>query len=404
MIGSVTPAQRLHALREGYPPAFWVLWFGTLLNRLGEFVAPLLGFYLTAEKGFSLTQVGVILSAVGVGRFFAESLGGGLSDRVGSGVTMQLALAGGAVILALLAHAGSFWEILLGVLAYSLFQAMYKPAVSSAVAGLTHGAQRTRAYNLLYWAINVGASVAPVLGGYLAGASFRLVFYLDAAAMLLYAALLRWRFPNVRPGRSASTESQRWLPRDALLWQFSLATLLYSLTYQGYKMLALVFADGGYTPAQYGQVLAVNGVLVVLLGLPVGHLIARSNHPRWQAIGAAMLGLGFFGHAFADTLWAHMGAVVVWTLGEIVAYSISKTVISELARPEQRGQYFGIVGSMSGLAGLIAPLLGTALLEHYGAAPMWTALAALGWAAAAIYLLLEGRVEQRRSAITALDG
>ncbi|MFC6618829.1 hypothetical protein [Deinococcus radiophilus] len=94
MIGSVTPAQRLHALREGYPPAFWVLWFGTLLNRLGEFVAPLLGFYLTAEKGFSLTQVGVILSAMGVGRFFAESLGGGLSDRVGSGVTMQLALAG----------------------------------------------------------------------------------------------------------------------------------------------------------------------------------------------------------------------------------------------------------------------------------------------------------------------
>lgn len=98
-----------------------------------------------------------------------------------------------------------------------------------------------------------------------------------------------------------------------------------------------------------------------------------------------------------------MLAVVVWTVGEIVAYSISKTVVSELGRPEQRGRYIGLVGSMARLAGLLAPLLGAALLERAGAAPMWVVLAGLGFASAALYGMLEGRIQTRRAEITALE-
>ncbi|MDO4264781.1 MAG: MFS transporter, partial [Deinococcus sp.] len=103
------------------------------------------------------------------------------------------------------------------------------------------------------------------------------------------------------------------------------------------------------------------------------------------------------------TLRAHMLAVVVWTLGEIVAYSISKTVVSELGRPEQRGRYIGLVGSMSGLAGLLAPVLGAALLERAGAAPLWWVLAGLGFASAGLYMVLESRIQTRRAAMTALE-
>ncbi|MFC6591064.1 MFS transporter [Deinococcus lacus] len=236
----------------------------------------------------------------------SEPVGGALTDRYGPGPAMRLSLVGGGITVLLLASAQTFWQAFGGVLLFSLFQSLYKPSASTAVAGLTFGAQRTRAYNLLYWAMNVGASVAPALGGWLAGLSFRLVFYLDAATMFLYALLLSLKFPNVRPPRGSAEERGRFLPRDRLLWQFCAATLLYSLTYQGYKLLALVFAESGYSAAQYGQVLAVNGVLVVVLGLPLGHLIARSNHPRWQPLGAALLGLGFLGHAAAHSILGHL--------------------------------------------------------------------------------------------------
>ncbi|MBB5234027.1 MFS family permease [Deinococcus budaensis] len=393
----------LRRVYAAYPAGFWVLWFGTIINRVGEFVVPLLGFYLTAERGMPAFQVSVVLAMLGAGRFVAEGLSGPLSDRRGPAFTMTLALTGGAVTLLALSAASTFPWLVLGVLGFSLFSAMYKPASSAAVAELTSGAQRTRAYTLLYWAINVGAATAPVLGGWLAGRSYRLLFYLDAASMALYALLIHLLFPRRPRPAAASAVRPRLLPRDRLLGLFCVATLLYSLTYQSYKLLALVFAQQGYTPVQYGQVLALNGALVILLGLPVGGLIARRNHPRWQAAGAALLGLGFLGHAFADALWQHLLAVAVWSVGEIVAYSIGKTIVSELGRPEQRGTYIGLVGSMSGLSALLAPLLGGFLLDGYGARPMWLVVAGLALAGALLYLWLEERVERRRAETTALE-
>ncbi|GGR13015.1 MDR family MFS transporter [Deinococcus ruber] len=383
-----------------YPPAFWVLWVGTLINRLGEFVVPLLGFYLLNQRGLSVGQVSVILGALGVGRFFAEGLGGGIIDRYGPASAMRLSLAGGAVLLALVPQAQGFWFLLLGILGYSLLTALYKPASNTAVAELTTGEQRTRAYNLLYWAINVGASVAPVLGGWLAGRSFRLVFYLDAATMFIYTLLLtRWFPQGIRPS-TPHVSRRSLLPRDPLLGAFCVASLLYGLTYQSYKMLALVFAQQGYSAAQYGQTLAVNGLLVVILGLPLGHLTSKTNDSRWQVAGAALLGAGFLIHSFAHTLWVHLLAVVVWSLGEIVAYSISKTIISELGPATNRATYIGLVGSMSGLAALGAPLLGGWLLTQFGAAVMWWVVAALSFVAALVFLRLEQPLAERRAHLT----
>ncbi|WP_373289161.1 MFS transporter [Deinococcus aerolatus] len=162
--------------------------------------------------------------------------------------------------------------------------------------------------------------------------------------------------------------------------------------------MALVFAQQGYSAVQYGQVMSINGVMIILLGLPPGHSISTPGHPRWQAL----LGADFLIHAAAQTFAVHVLAVAVWTLGEILAYSISKTIISELAASGQRGTYIGIVGSMSGLATLIAPLLGGVLLARLGAAPMWLVVAGLGFAAAIVFLKLEGRVTQRRAEILAL--
>lgn len=81
--------------------------------------------------------------------------------------------------------------------------------------------------------------------------------------------------------------------------------------------------------------------------------------------------------------------------GEIIAYGISKTIISELGPPAQRGTYIGLVGSMAGLATLLAPLLGGALLQSLGAGRMWVVIAGLALLAALLLLALEGRVQTR---------
>ena len=38
------------ALVEGLPPTYWLIWTGTLINRLGGFVIPFLTLYLTTQR------------------------------------------------------------------------------------------------------------------------------------------------------------------------------------------------------------------------------------------------------------------------------------------------------------------------------------------------------------------
>jgi hypothetical protein len=48
--------QGLASLVEGLPPTYWLLWSGTLINRLGGFVIPFLTLYLTDQRGIPVSQ------------------------------------------------------------------------------------------------------------------------------------------------------------------------------------------------------------------------------------------------------------------------------------------------------------------------------------------------------------
>ena len=64
------------------PPAAWVLFGGTFVNRFGSFVLIFLVIWLT-EEGYSAAQAGAAVSSYGVGALAASLLGGYLADRLG---------------------------------------------------------------------------------------------------------------------------------------------------------------------------------------------------------------------------------------------------------------------------------------------------------------------------------
>jgi MFS family permease len=58
---------------------------------------------------------------------------------------------------------------------------------------------RPRAYGLIYWAINLGASVAALIGRTLAAYSYRALFTVDAVTTVLYGVLAWYALPETRP-------------------------------------------------------------------------------------------------------------------------------------------------------------------------------------------------------------
>lgn len=77
-----------------FPTGFWVLFFGTLIQRSGDFILPFLSLYLTEHRHFNIQSASIIVSAIGIGKFFATWFGGVLNDRWGSKPTMLLSLLG----------------------------------------------------------------------------------------------------------------------------------------------------------------------------------------------------------------------------------------------------------------------------------------------------------------------
>jgi hypothetical protein len=55
------------------PRSFWILWCGTLSNRIGGFVLPFLAIYLSRERGQSIAAAGAVASLYGAGMMIPSS-------------------------------------------------------------------------------------------------------------------------------------------------------------------------------------------------------------------------------------------------------------------------------------------------------------------------------------------
>jgi len=389
---------------DGLPPAYWILWTGTFVNRLGGFVIPFLSLYLAVERHVPLPRVGLYVSLFGLGQLGAGPAGGWLADRIGRRRTLLLALTLGAAAMLQLGFARAAWHLAFGCFALGLCGDLYRPASSAAVADLVPPEDRTRAYALLYWVVNLAFAIAVVAAGLLARAGYTWLFVGDAATTLAFAAIVWARFPETRPAAVRSVEASPSRepdgPLDALPpWRngpylafCGLAFLVTLVFQQSFVGLPVDMRAHGVPSEQYGSLIAINGILIVFVQPFVVGRIRLLRAGTALALGAFLTGLGFGGNAFAGTALLYGAAIVVWTLGEIVSTAVSPTVVAAFAPPAMRGRYQGVFQMTWGASGLAGPALGTFVLDRAGSGTLWLGCFALGLVAAAGNLALGTRL------------
>src|SRR5690348_9916751 len=155
----------IDAQTGGLPRAFWWLWLGTLVNRAGTFIEPFFVLYLTTARGVSIQTTGLVLTVWGFGSLLSQPIGGVLTDRFGRRATLAGSLAATAASLFALGLARDLATITVLVLVLGIVADMYRPASSAAIADVVPEADRTRAFALQFWAVNLGFSVASMSAG-----------------------------------------------------------------------------------------------------------------------------------------------------------------------------------------------------------------------------------------------
>ena len=393
---------RIAALTEGLPPTFWLIWTGTLVNRLGGFVIPFLTLYLTAQRAIPVGRAALIVSLFGAGSFLAQLSGGELTDRLGRRPVMLLSFFVTPFFMIMLGLARDLLLISAATFIVGFFMDLYRPAVGAAIADLVPPESRTRAYGYNYWAINLGAAVAPLLAGLMASYNYLILFVADALTTAVFGLIVFFGIRETRPAEaqhtSHSTMSERitQLRREPILLIFSLITLFFGVIYmQGNVTLPLDMQFHGLGPQDYGVAIAVNGFLIILVTIPVSNMAAKWPRFETVAISAALLGAGFGFTALASTLPLFALSVALWTLGEIAATSVSPAIIADLSPVRLRGLYQGIFGAAWGLSFFIGPLAGGWVYEQLGSTTLWIGCLVLGLILSLCYLALRAPARKR---------
>lgn len=392
----------------GLPPGFWLLWVGTLINRAGTFVIPFVALYVTRGRGHSAATAGAVLLAFGIGGLPAQPLGGALADRIGRAPTAAFSLFASSAALTGLAFARSPWQLVLAAGLLGFVADMFRPAVSALIVDLVPPPDRPRAFGLQFWAVNLGFAGAAAIGGVLAEISWTLLFIGDAITTAVFGLiLLRWvRDPERTAGEGDPSllGSLKVVRRDRLFLGLLVVSFTYALMYsQTQSTLSLEVVSHGLTERDYGLILALNGLVIVLVQ---PFVIARVSSwaPGLALAGAQLvMGIGLGLTALVGNVPLFGLTVVIWTLGEIVGATFAAPIVADLSPPDMRGRYQGWFGLSFSVAFALGPTLGLAAFGRYGGGVVWAACLGAGVVTALLTLRLRRGIVERRQAAAARD-
>ncbi|MBO1413935.1 MFS transporter [Streptomyces sp. FH025] len=396
MLVALTANPRIRRLvREtvgGLPRQFWWLWVSTLVNKLGAFVVTFLALYLTKDRGYSASYAGLVASLFGLGSAIAALGAGVLADRIGRRPTLVAAQLGTALFTAVLGFANG--QVAIAVVAFlvGLCNNATRPPTSAIIADIVPAEDRVRAYSLNYWAINIGFGLSATVAGLIATHGYLTLFLLDALTTLVCAVVIFIRIPETKPQTTPGEVTGAAEPRIGLLSVFrdapfmavvGLNLLLALIFQQGSTTLAVDMGASGITSTQYGLVIGLNGLLIVVLQIPITRWMEGRSRTGLLIASCLFAGWGFGLAALAgSSAWLFALSVAVWTVGEILNAPTMMGLVAELSPTHARGRYQGVYSLSWSLASFVGPAVGGLLLDHSGPGVLWLVCGLCGTVAA----------------------
>ena len=365
----------------------WLLTVVRAVNRLGAFTLPFLSLALVSQAGASVAQAGYLMAAFGLATIPSRLAGGRFAYRWGARRAIVVGLVGTAFGQLLLAGSTGLAQAAVAVVLLGLAFEVYEPPSQALIADVTPAADRPVAFGLLAAALAAAGMGAGLLAALLARFEVRWLFAADALTCLACALAVRLCLPGFTPGRSAvaAPPARPWRdPRLRLL--LALGTGFAVVYLQITITLPLTVTARGYSASVVGLLLTVSATTVVLaqplLTVP---WLRRLDDLSAMAVGFVVLATGLALTGVATTLVAYVVAAVVWSVGDLVLMGRAFTLVSAIAPEHGRGAYLAAYGTSWGIAAIVAPLVGTLLLDRTGPAVTWACLAVVCLLLAASY-------------------
>lgn len=334
-------------------------------------------------------------------QFIFTPIQGALSDRFGRRPVLLISMTGLGLDYILMALAPNLWWLFVGRAISGMTAASFGTA-NAYIADITPVEKRFAAYGLMGAAFGIGFVLGPLLGGQAGNIDPRLPFWIAAALSLANAAYGYFILPESLPperrtkhfslARANPLGSFRLLASSTQLAGLATAQFLYMIGHNVYPAVFVWFTKYryGWDETMNGWALALVGVMsIVVQGGLVGPVVKALGERRAILTGLSFGIAGFLLYAFGEAslwVWIAIPVAALWGFYGPAA----QTLMTQRVDPSQQGQLQGALGSLMGVASIIAPILYpnvlAAAIEAKDAAPGWPLLGAPFFVAAALLI------------------
>ncbi len=359
----------------------WYLALITLINRAGTMVIPFLSLYLTKDKGYSLEQVGWIMSCFGLGSVVGSWIGGKLTDRIGFYKVMTGSLLVSGMIFISLQFLNTFSSLCIGIFILMSAADAFRPAMFVALNAYSKPENKTRSVTLVRLAINLGFAAGPAAGGFIiVSMGYAGLFWVDGITSLFAGlALLKLLHPRTaRRMDNSVTDGPRSAYTDGHYWIFISVMILFGFVFlQFFSTVPLFYRDVHFlNEKQIGLLMGLNGLVIFFLEMPLVHALEKRNISRLRLmfIGMVFLGLSFL--LLNLSLWPGIliVSILLMSFGEMLVFPFSNSFAMDYSKRGKRGEYMALYSIAFSISHVFSHNAGMQSIHAFGFQTTWYAL------------------------------
>lgn len=372
---------------KNLPMSVYIIFFASIINNLGNFVAPFLTMFLTSSIGMREDTVGTIVAVNSLVGLIASAHGGKLIDVIGRKRIFIIFRTTSAVALLLCAFTKD--PIILTVLLIlSNFLGGYSlPVYSTIISDITEGEQRNTAFSLQYMAMNIGFSVGPLLAGFLYNNYLTWLFLGDALTTFISVILVALFIPETMPSREKmkkqtdnvqekeeeGTLLQALVKRPALL-AFSFIIIIYFIVFSQFNFgLSLQVRDvfENNSAVVFGSLMTVNAVLCSIIPMFLTAFTGKLKSALSMTIGGILYAVGFGMIFFINSYLLFAVSAVIWTLGEILIATNTNVYIADHTPASHRGRFNSIFPIIRKVGFMVGPMIAGVYVRYTNIRNLW---------------------------------
>ncbi|MDP6962597.1 MAG: MFS transporter [Planctomycetota bacterium] len=279
-----------------------------------------------------------------------------------------------------------------GAMLLALGTAIFKPGLQGLIAHQMPAGKESFGWGMFYQAVNIGGFIGPLLAGYLRILDWEYVFLVCAAGIALnFIPLFLFR----EPAREDQHENKSALGvmADAFKGLLEPRLFFFTMSFAGfwlmfYQLFDILpnfidewvdsrdiasFLSGAFSvPTINGGNLTqewminFNALLISIFAFAMGWLTGKVSSLNAIVIGIFVSAVAIYGLGMSDSGWWCLGAIGLFSLGEMTASPTKMRYLGGIAPKGKEGLYMGYVNFTVGIGWSIGSVIAGNLYEEGG--------------------------------------